>query len=142
MEVAGGYEGTPKAFSPGGASSGFLPMRYRDTPLDFASLVEVGSMLGSAGVVVLNDTVDMAEAARWGQQFFVDETCGQCAPCRIGCSVQQQAIERYVADRDAAHLVNVDDVHEVMVEGSICGLGMTASMPLQTARKHFPEDFS
>ena len=141
VQVAGGYDGQPKAFSPGGASSGFLPMDYRDTPLDFRALADAGSMLGSAGVVVLNDTVDMARAARWGQQFFEDETCGQCAPCRIGCSVQKQAIERYLSDRNAEHLVNVDDVHEVMVEGSICGLGMTASMPLQSARRHFPDDF-
>jgi len=141
VDVAGGYDGTPKAFSPGGASSGFLPMAYRDTPLDFGSLSKTGSMLGSAGVVVLNDSVDMAVAARWGQQFFEDETCGQCAPCRIGCGVQKQAIDRYVADRDPSHLEQVDAVHEVMVEGSICGLGMTASMPLQSARKHFPDDF-
>ena len=118
-----------------------LPAEQADTPLDFDNLAKAGSMLGSAGVVVLNDTVDMAVAAGWGQQFFEDETCGQCAPCRIGCSVQKQAIDRYLADRDAAHLDEVDPVHEVMVEGSICGLGMTASMPLQTARKHFPDDF-
>jgi len=119
-----------------------LPMRYRDTPLDFAQLAKVGSMLGSAGVVVLNDMVNMAQAARWGQQFFEDETCGQCAPCRIGCSVQRQAIERYAADGEAGHLEQVADVHEAMVEGSICGLGMTASMPLLTAMKHFPQDFT
>ncbi len=142
VEAAGGYVGTPKAFSPGGASSGFLPMRCRDTPLDFAQLAKVGSMLGSAGVVVLNDTVNMAQAARWGQQFFEDETCGQCAPCRIGCSVQRQAIERYAADGEAGHLEQVADVHEAMVEGSICGLGMTASMPLLMAMKHFPQDFT
>jgi len=142
VAAAGGYEGTPRAFSPGGASSGFLPMRFRDTPLDFASLAEAGSMLGSAGVVVLNDTVDMAEAAAWGQRFFEDETCGQCAPCRIGCSVQKQAVDRYLGDRDPAHLARVDDIHTVMHEGSICGLGMTASAPLRSAMEHFPEDFA
>lgn len=139
---AGGYLGTPRAFSPGGASSGFLPMSFRDTPLDFKHLAATGSMLGSAGVVVFNDTVNMAQAARWGQQFFEAETCGQCAPCRIGCSVQRQAIERYVDDGDAAHLEQVEAVHEAMLEGSICGLGMTASLPLLSAMKHFPEDFA
>ncbi len=141
VEVAGGYDGVPRAFSPGGASSGFLPMSYRHGPLDFQSLAAVGSMLGSAGVVVFNETIDMAVAARWGQRFFEDETCGQCAPCRIGCSVQKQAIDRYLDERDPRHLAHVDEVHEGMVEGSICGLGMTASLPLQSAMKHFPEDF-
>jgi len=141
VEHAGGYVGTPKAFSPGGASSGFLPIAHRDTPLDFKGLPEHGSMLGSAGVVVLNTTVDMAEAARWGQVFFEDETCGQCAPCRIGCSLQRQSIDRYLAERNPSHLQHVALLHEEMDEGSICGLGMTASMPLLSAMKHFPEDF-
>ena len=142
VEQAGGYVGTPKAFSPGGASSGFLPMRYRDTPLDFKSLAATGSMLGSAGVVVVNDTVDMATAARWGQVFFEDETCGQCAPCRLGCTVQRQALDRYLDSGQAAHLEHVDAVAWEMDEGSICGLGMTASKPLETAMRHFPGDFA
>lgn len=142
VEVAGGYVGTPKAFSPGGASSGFLPMAHRDVPLAFKPLAALGSMLGSAGVVVLDDTVDLADAARWGQVFFEDETCGQCAPCRIGCSLQRRAVEDYRAHRDPAHLANVEAVHHEMDEGSICGLGMTASMPLLSAMRHFPEDFA
>src|SRR5690606_16029710 len=81
VEAAGGYQGTPLAFSPGGASSGFLPMSQRSLPLDYRSLAGVGSMLGSAGLVVLNDTVDIAEAARWQLEFFEEESCGQCAPC-------------------------------------------------------------
>ena len=81
VEVAGGYVGTLKAFSPGGASSGFLPAEMRDTPLDFRSLGKVGSMLGSAGVVVLNDTVDMRWAARQQLRFFEDEKIGR-ASCR------------------------------------------------------------
>ncbi|MEZ4237739.1 MAG: NAD(P)H-dependent oxidoreductase subunit E [Myxococcota bacterium] len=84
VAAAGGYLGTPKAFSPGGASSGFLPMSLRAEPLDFRGLQRAGSMLGSAGVVVLDDSVDMAVAARSQAVFFQDETCGQCAPCRIG----------------------------------------------------------
>ena len=142
VEAAGGYVGTPKAFSPGGASSGFLPMSFRDTPLDFGSLVKVGSMFGSSGVVVLNDTVNMARAAQWQQVFFEDESCGQCAPCRIGCRIQRQAVDRFLDDGDRSGLDNVDDVSWEMDAGSICGLGMVASWPLQSAMKHFPEDFS
>jgi NADH:ubiquinone oxidoreductase subunit F (NADH-binding) len=141
VAAAGGYVGTPLAFSPGGASSGVLPMAFRDTPLDFKSLSAVGSMLGSAGVVVMNDTVDPARAALWSLVFFEDESCGQCTPCRVGCRVQRQALERYVQTGDAAALEHVQDVAWEMEEGSICGLGQVASWPLTTARKHFPQAF-
>jgi NADH:ubiquinone oxidoreductase subunit F (NADH-binding) len=140
VEAAGGYVGTPMAFSPGGASAGFLPIEHRDKPLDFKTLQGLGSMMGSAGVVVLNDTVDMALAALWGLVFFEDESCGQCTPCRVGCKVQRGALDRFLAgDTDA--LRNVPDVAWEMEEGSICGLGQVASWPLTTAMKHWPERF-
>ena len=141
VAAGGGYVGTPRAFSPGGASSGFLPIANRDQPLDFKGLQGLGSMLGSAGIVVLNDTVDLARAARWQAVFFEDESCGQCAPCRIGCSIQRRALDRFIDGGDATSLAHASDVHWEMEEGSICGLGMTASLPLVTAMRHFPEDF-
>jgi len=142
VAVAGGYVGRPRAFSPGGASSGFLSMQHRALPLDAGSLSGVGSMLGSAGVVVLNDSVDLVQATLWQQRFFEAETCGQCAPCRVGCGLQRQALERFADSGDAAHLADVPDVAWEMEQGSICGLGMVASQPLLSAMKHFPEDFS
>ena len=142
VEAAGGYLGTPHAFSPGGASSGFLPMKFRDLPLDFGSLAKVGSMLGSAGVVVLNDTVDIAEAAREQLAFFEFETCGQCAPCRIGTRVLRQAADRFLLGRDPSTLDSVEDVAWEMEEGSICGLGIAAPLALTSAMKHFPEAFA
>jgi NADH:ubiquinone oxidoreductase subunit F (NADH-binding) len=141
-QVAGGYVGTPHAFSPGGASSGFLPISERNRPLGFRSLTEAGSMLGSAGVVVLNDTVDMAWAARWQTIFFEDETCGQCAPCRIGVRIVRQAIDRYIESGDPAALSHLEGVAWEMDEGSICGLGMTAALPLISAMQHFPNEFA
>ncbi len=141
VEAAGGYEGTPMAFSPGGASSGFLPMDQRELPLDFKSLAGAGSMLGSAGVVVLNDTVDMAVASAWQLVFFERESCGQCAPCRIGTRYLRRQLDRYVQIGDPASLAQADDVGWEMEEGSICGLGMVAAKPLEAARKYFPEAF-
>ncbi len=142
VEVAGGYVGTPHAFSPGGASSGFLPMKYRDVPMDFASLAKVGSMLGSAGVVVLNDSVDMAEVALSQTDFFEAESCGQCAPCRIGTRVLGRALGRYLQTGQPDALTSVDDVAWEMNEGSICGLGIAAPLPLTSAIEHFPAAFS
>jgi len=141
VENAGGYEGKPLAFSPGGASSGFLPMSHRDVPLDYGSMARAGSMLGSAGVVVLNDTVDIAEAALWQAGFFEEESCGQCAPCRIGTRYVRQSLERYLEHGDPKLLDQIEDVNWEMVEGSICGLGMVAAEPLESARRHFPTAF-
>jgi NADH:ubiquinone oxidoreductase subunit F (NADH-binding) len=146
--AAGGYRGRLKAFSPGGASSGFLPASESGRALDFKALAEVGSMLGSAGVVVLDDTVDMAWAVRQQMLFFEEESCGQCAPCRIGTRFQREALDRFLdarsgRDRAAASaaLAPLEDAAWQMVEGSICGLGQTAQLPLASARRWFPEEF-
>ena len=142
LEMAGGVTGTLKAFSPGGASSGFLPASEIDVPMDFKALQQVGSMLGSAGIVVLDDTVDMVEAALSQAIFFEDESCGQCSPCRIGTQILRQALERYVAaGRDPAALRDVDEVSWGMTEASICGLGQAACLALTTAIRHWPEEF-
>jgi NADH:ubiquinone oxidoreductase subunit F (NADH-binding) len=134
VEAAGGYVGTLAAFSPGGASSGFLPPSESGRPLDFKALGEVGSMLGSAGVVVLNETRDLRAAARQQLRFFEVESCGQCAPCRIGTRFLREAI-----DRD--ELALAEEVAWEMGEGSICGLGQIAALPLTSAMKYFPESF-
>ena len=142
LELAGGVEGELQAFSPGGASSGFLPASALDVPMDFRSLQEAGSMLGSAGAVVLNETVDMAEAALAQAIFFEDESCGQCSPCRIGTRILRESLESYLArDRDPSVLAHLAEVSWGMGEASICGLGQAASLPLTTAMRHFPEAF-
>lgn len=139
VETAGGYVGTLKAFSPGGASSGFLPASERGRALDFKGLGSLGSMLGSAGVVVLNDTVNMRWAAEEQLRFFEEESCGQCAPCRIGTHYLHAAVKGQEKSLGLAH---VGDVAWQMNEGSICGLGQAAALPLTSALKYFPEDFS
>lgn len=141
VEVAGGYMGTPMAFSPGGASAGFLPIEKRNVPLDFKSLGKEGSMLGSAGIVVLNDTVDIARAAQWQLEFFEIESCGQCAPCRIGTRYLHNQLTKYLETGDPSKLQHANDVGWEMEEGSICGLGMVAHKPLVDAMKYWPEAF-
>ncbi|HEX2253668.1 MAG TPA: NADH-ubiquinone oxidoreductase-F iron-sulfur binding region domain-containing protein [Thermoanaerobaculia bacterium] len=141
LEQAGGVIGRLKAFSPGGASSGFLPAERADVPLDFASLAKAGSMLGSAGIVVLNDATDMVEAALAQALFFEEESCGQCSPCRIGTRLLRRALERYRESRDPAVLAEVDEVSWGMGEASICGLGQAAFLPLASGLRYFPEEF-
>jgi len=139
VEAAGGYVGELAAFSPGGASSGFLPPSERSRPLDYKSLGAAGSMLGSAGVVVLNDTVDLMWAVRQQLRFFEVESCGQCAPCRIGTRFLREAVERATKSDtvDTAHLKQVAEVAWEMNEGSICGLGQAAALPLTTTLEKF-----
>jgi NADH:ubiquinone oxidoreductase subunit F (NADH-binding)/NADH:ubiquinone oxidoreductase subunit E len=141
VDSAGGYDGNPIAFSPGGASSGFLPISMQDIPLDYKHLSDAGSMMGSAGVVVINDTINMADAAKWQLEFFERESCGQCAPCRIGTRYIHRQVNQYIQLGDAKALEMTEDVGWEMEEGSICGLGMVAAKPLESARKHFPDAF-
>ncbi len=142
VEAAGGYVGELKAFSPGGASSGFLPASERSCALDFVALAKVGSMLGSAGVVVLNESVDMRWAAMQQLRFFEDESCGQCAPCRIGTRYLHESTKRNALGMSTAQsLPHVAEAAWQMNEGSICGLGQTAALPLTTAMQHFPDEF-
>ena len=141
VDKAGGYIGKLRAFSPGGASSGFLPANDRTRPLDWKSLSEVGSSLGSAGVVVINDTISLRDAVRETLMFFENESCGQCAPCRIGTRFQRESIDRFIDSKECGELGFVDDVAWEMEQGSICGLGHVASVPLISARKWFPEEF-
>lgn len=142
IDAAQGPIGTPKAFSPGGASSGFLPMSFLNLPLDFKHLAEVGSMLGSAGVVVLNSEASVLSATLDQLRFFEAESCGQCAPCRIGTRWLHTAIQSSRDQGKPFSRSTVDDVIWQMKEGSICGLGQAAPLPLESALKYFPEEFS
>ena len=104
----------------------------------------LGSLLGSAGVVVLNDTVDMKWSVSQQLRFFHDESCGQCAPCRIGTRYLHEALENRICYREQdhkPHLQHAADVAWQMNEGSICGLGQIAALPLTSAQKFFPEEF-
>ena len=121
-EKAGGYRGTLKAFCPGGASSGFLPATHSGIPLDFKGLAKIGSMLGSAGVIVLNESVDMKWAARQQLRFFEEESCGQCAPCRIGTRYLREAMDLAINGQKEDNKPNLRYAKEVawqMTEGAI-----------------------
>ncbi len=142
VEVAGGYTGAPRAFCPGGASSGFLPMSSRETPLDYGSVAALGSMLGSGGVVVLDESADIAGAVRTQLLFFERESCGQCAPCRIGTRYLRRQLDAFIASGGRAALEHASDVAWEMEEASLCGLGVVAAKPLESARLHFPDVFA
>ena len=131
-----------KAFSPGGPSSGFLPASMADIPLDFKSLSDAGSMLGSGAVIVLAEGTDMVDIARNTVTFFRNESCGKCVPCRTGTVHLVQLLDRVLEGNGRPDtLAPVKDVAEAMELSSICGLGQAAALPLTSARRHFPEAF-
>ena len=139
IEAAGGMaEGHVfKAYQPGGPSSGLLPASVNDVPLDFDTLQPLGTFIGSAAVVVLSDQDRVRDAALNMLRFFEDESCGQCTPCRSGCS---KAVQLMQADKWDQPLLQ--DLCDVMQDASICGLGQAAPNPIRLTMKHFSEEVS
>ncbi len=130
-----------KAFSPGGASSGFLPASLVDIPYDFTPLQQAGSMLGSGALVVIPDGVDMVTLAHNVMRFFRDESCGKCVPCRLGTEKLTAFLER-VLDGEArtSELPAMRDICEAMKDTSICGLGQAAPIPYLSLFEYFAAD--
>jgi NADH:ubiquinone oxidoreductase subunit F (NADH-binding)/NADH:ubiquinone oxidoreductase subunit E len=122
-------------YLPGGASGGILPASMGDIPLDFDTLQPHGCFIGSAAVIVLSDRDRARDAALNMMQFFADESCGQCTPCRIGTA---KAAELLAADKWDAKLLQ--DLSQVMMDASICGLGQAAPNPILCVLKYFPQE--
>lgn len=126
-----------RAFLPGGASGGVMPASLADLPLDFGSFEPHGGFIGSAAVVVFSEADDLRAVARDLAAFMAHESCGQCTPCRVGCDKALTLLEQ--PEWDVALL---DDLSQVMRDGSICGLGQAAPNIWQTVLRHFPEEAS
>ncbi len=124
-----------KGYLPGGASGGILPSSLGDIPLDFGTLEEHGSFVGSHAVVILSDRDDMKAVASNLMRFFEDESCGQCTPCRNGT---EKAVKLMAAEVWDAGLL--EELATTMRDASICGLGQAAPNPLSSVLKFFPED--
>jgi NADH:ubiquinone oxidoreductase subunit F (NADH-binding) len=130
-----------KAFSPGGASSGFLPASMAGIALDFPTLAQAGSMLGSGAVVALAEGTCMLDTALNVVTFFRNESCGKCVPCRVGSDKIVQILDR--ATRGQAESKEIDligELAETMQLTSICGLGQAAPLPITSALKYFGEE--
>jgi formate dehydrogenase iron-sulfur subunit len=139
----GTLSGRPvRAVQVGGPLGAYLPADQLDIQMDYEALAAVKGMLGHGGIVVFDDTVDMAQQARFAMEFCAVESCGKCTPCRIGSTRGVEVIDRIVADQDRAkNLRLLDDLCETMVDGSLCALGGLTPFPVQSAIRHFPEDF-
>jgi formate dehydrogenase iron-sulfur subunit len=139
----GSASGRPiRAVQIGGPLGAYVPPEHFDTALDYEALAGVGALLGHGGIVVFDDTVDMARMARYAMEFCAIESCGKCTPCRIGSTRGVEVIDRILAGIDGERNVRLlEELCETMVQGSLCGLGGMAPFPVQSALKHFREDF-
>ena len=143
-KVGGGtHSGRPiKTVQIGGPLGAYLGVESWDVPMGYESLAEVGGMLGHGGVVVFDDTVNMAKQARFAMEFCAEESCGKCTPCRIGSTRGVEVIDRIVAgDEQAKNLELLEDLCEVMTDGSLCAMGGLTPLPVRSALKLFPADF-
>ena len=136
-EYCGGMEDnhTFYGYFPGGASGGILPATLGDVALDFDTLQEYGCFIGSAAIVVFSDQDRARDLAVNAMKFFEDESCGQCTPCRVGTAKAVVLMEKPEWDENL-----LEELSEVMVDASICGLGQAAPNPMRSVIKYFPEE--
>jgi len=139
----GSLSGRPiRAVQVGGPLGAYLPESQFDTQMDYEAFADIGGMLGHGGLVVFDDTVDMAAQARYAMEFCAIESCGKCTPCRIGSVRGVEVIDRMLAGEEPAKQEAVlRDLCETMTYGSLCAMGGLTPYPVRSALNHFAEDF-
>ena len=143
-DIGGGtYSGRPvKAVQVGGPLGAYFPESLLDTPMDYEALAAVGGLLGHGGIVVFDDTVDMARQARFAFEFCALESCGKCTPCRIGSTRGAETLDKVARGIDPArNLELVKDLCTVLTDASLCALGGLTPLPVMSALTHFRDDF-
>ena len=143
-EFGGGtYSGRPvRAVQVGGPLGAYWPTNLFDVPFDYEAFAAKGGMVGHGGVVVFDDTVDLAKQARFAFHFCAIESCGKCTPCRIGSTRGAETVDKIMrGERVVENIDIVRDLCETMRDGSLCALGGLTPMPVMSAMEHFPEDF-
>lgn len=139
----GSATGRPiRAVQVGGPLGAYLPESQFDTPLDYEAFAAIWAVLGHGGVVAFDDTVDMAQMARYSMEFCKIESCGKCTPCRIGSTRGMEVITDIIEGRDLSKNVPLlRDLCNTLLNGSLCALGGMTPYPVLSALNHFPEDF-
>jgi NADH-quinone oxidoreductase subunit F len=131
-----------KAVQIGGPSGGCVPARLADTPVDFESLREIGAIMGSGGLVVLDDTDCMVDIARYFLQFTQDQSCGKCTFCRIGTKRMLEILDRLCAGKGQRQdLAELEHLAHQVSHGSLCGLGKTAPNPVLTTLRYYRDEY-
>jgi formate dehydrogenase iron-sulfur subunit len=140
--AGGTRSGRPvKAVQVGGPLGAYLTREHFDTPMTYEALREVGAEIGHGGVVVFDDTVDMAEQARYAFEFCAEESCGKCTPCRIGSVRGAELMGQIIEGGSEDRFVLLEDLCTVMEDSSMCAMGSMTPKPVRSALAHFPADF-
>ena len=143
-EIGGGIPGGHKfkAAQTGGPSGGCIPASLIDTPIDYDSLIAIGSMMGSGGLIVMDETTCMVDIAKFFLEFTVDESCGKCTPCRVGTKRLLEILNKITSGKGT--LEDIDKLEELcyyIKENSLCGLGQTAPNPVLSTLKYYRDEY-
>jgi bidirectional [NiFe] hydrogenase diaphorase subunit len=143
FEIGGGIPGHKfKAAQTGGPSGGCIPEQFLDVPVDYESLTKIGSIMGSGGLIVMDDTSCMVDVARFFMEFCMDESCGKCIPCRAGTVQMHDILQRITAGAASEDdLEMLKSLCDLLRDTSLCGLGQTAPNPVVSTLKYFPEEY-
>ncbi len=144
FDIAGGMQNDAefKAAQTGGPSGGCIPAEFLDVKMDYESLVSLGSIMGSGGLIVMDNSSDMVDVARFFMEFCMDESCGKCVPCRVGTKMMHDLLQK-ICDNQGTQ-IDLDRLEELAVyvkETSLCGLGASAPNPLLSTLRHFRKEY-
>lgn len=144
FEIGGGLpdKGRFKGAQTGGPSGGCIPLEHLDTPVDYESLKELGSIMGSGGLIVMNESSCMPDVAKFFMEFCMDESCGKCVSCRAGTVEMYRLLERITnGSATLKDLENLEELCYLVQETSLCGLGMTAPNPVLNTLKYYRKEY-
>ena len=143
-EIGGGIPNGKKfkAAQTGGPSGGCIPAHLIDTPIDYDNLIAIGSMMGSGGLIVMDEDNCMVDIARFFLDFTVDESCGKCTPCRIGTKRMLEILDKIIAGKgELEDIDRLEELAQYIKSGSLCGLGQTAPNPVLSTLKYFRDEY-
>ncbi len=143
-DIGGGIPNNKKfkAAQSGGPSGGCIPAQHLDTPIDFKSLAQIGSMMGSGGLIIMDEDNCMVDVARFFMDFIVDESCGKCSPCRIGTKRMLEILEKICDGRgEDGDIEKLEELAKSIKAGSLCALGQTAANPVLSTLRYFRDEY-
>jgi NADH:ubiquinone oxidoreductase subunit F (NADH-binding)/(2Fe-2S) ferredoxin len=144
FDIGGGIQGNGsfKAAQTGGPSGGCIPAEHLDVKMDYDSLTSLGSIMGSGGLIVMDEHSDMVDVARYFMEFCMDESCGKCVPCRVGTKMMHDLLLKICNDKGNENDVQrLEELAVYVKETSLCGLGASAPNPLLSTLRHFREEY-
>ena len=143
-EIGGGIPGGKKfkAAQTGGPSGGCIPAECIDTPIDYDSLIAIGSMMGSGGMIILDEDTCMVDISKFYLEFTADESCGKCTPCRIGTKRLLQLLTKITEGKgEPEDLVKIEELASHMKQSSLCALGQSAPNPILSTLRYFRQEY-